>query len=230
MQKNLSIKLAFDDVFGKEDKYYGEWYLKYDPSLITFLEGLEVKERLFSQLRHLYLYLESLEVLKVQAESKEFSPGKVFSKETWYCCVLLLHVALVDQHTNTKELKVNGLPKPMNDRFFIVMDSLSNSDKKNMINQYNGGKHKTFKKLVEHLYNTRNLFAHELYLTDNAIPQDGSLGFDYESPHRMFPNMSHGRLFLYIAKALILYLGFNGEISISSNKSMGSISDLLRKT
>lgn len=41
----MSLGGAFNEVFGKEDKYFGEWFIKADDSLTVFLENnLTTKE------------------------------------------------------------------------------------------------------------------------------------------------------------------------------------------
>ena len=59
--KKEKIRSAFDDVFGIEDKYFGEWFIKAEDDLTQFLVSLPDREKLFTQFRYLYLYLESLE-------------------------------------------------------------------------------------------------------------------------------------------------------------------------
>lgn len=226
--KKISLRKAFDEVFGKKDKYFGEWFIKSDESLTDFLEdNLSAKEIFFKQLRYLYLYLESLEILKKQAVFKDWTIANVVSKDTWYCCVLLLLIGLIDQHTKS-ELRPDGKIKNQKERFQIVMNSLSDEEKRHMLNHYGGNKYKTFDEVTSHLYGTRNFFAHEIILPEGAIPQDGFLGFSDKNPGVMFPNMPHGRIFLSIATALIRYFGFTGEIDIASNKEFKSWSDMLR--
>jgi len=226
--KKISLRKAFDEVFGKEDKYFGEWFIKSDKSLTDFLEdNLSAKEIFFKQLRYLYLYLESLEILKKQAVFKDWTIANVVSKDTWYCCVLLFLIGLIDQHTKS-ELRPDGKIKNQKERFQIVMNSLSDEEKKHMLNHYGGNKYKTFDEVTSHLYGTRNFFAHEIILPEGSIPQDGFLGFSDKNPGVMFPNMPHGRIFLSIVTALIRYFGFTEEIDIASNKEFKNWSDMLR--
>lgn len=227
--QKLSLRSAFDEVFGKEDKYFGEWFLKSDESLTIFLENkLVAKEIFFKQLRYLYLYFESLEILKKQAADKEWKIANVLSKDMWYCCVLLLLIGLIDQHTKN-ELDAKGKIKSQKARFQTVMNKLSDAEKRHMLNHYCGNRYKDFEKLTSHLYGTRNFFAHELILPEGAIPQDGFLGFSDKNIGTMFPNMPHGRIFLSIVTALVKYLGFTGEIDIASNKEFKSIVDMFRQ-
>ena len=226
--QKISLRKAFDEVFGTEDKYFGEWFIKSDESLTDFLEkNVSSKEIFFKQLRYLYLYLESLEILKKQAVNKDWTIANVVSKDTWYCCVLLLLIGLIDQHTK-KELRPGGKIKSPKKRFQIVMNSLSDEEKRHMFNHYGGNKYKTFDEVTSHLYGTRNFFAHEIILPEGAIPQDGFLGFSDKNPVVMFPNMPHGRIFLSVAIALIRYFGFTGDMNIASNKEFKSVSDMLR--
>lgn len=228
IEQKISLRTAFDEAFGKEDKYFGEWFIKSDESLTDFLENnIKSQEIFFKQLRYLYLYLETLEVLKKQAVNKDWAIANVISKDTWYCCVLLLLIGLIDQHTK-KELRFCGGTKRQKDRFQIVMNSLFDEEKRHMLNHYGGSKYKTFNEVTSHLYETRNFFAHEIILPSGAIPQDGFLGFSDKNPGIMFPNMPHGRIFLSIVIALIRYFGFTGEITIASNKKFDSLSDMLR--
>ena len=228
-QKRISLRKAFDEVFGTEDKYFGEWFIKSDGTLTDFLDNkLTSKEIFFKQARYLYLYLESLEILKKQAVSENWTIANALSKDTWYCCVLLLLIGLVDQHTKN-ELSSSGKIKSQKDRFQIVMSSLKDDERKHMLTHYNGNKHKTFDDVTSHLYGTRNFFAHEIILPEGSIPQDGFLGFSDKNIGTMYPNMPHGRIFLSIVIALVRYFGFTGEMEISSNKKFGSISDLLRQ-
>lgn len=228
-KQKISLRKAFDEIFGMEDKYFGEWFLKSYESLTDFLENsLSSKEIFFKQLRYLYLYLESLEILKKQAENKDWTIANVISKDTWYCCVLLLLIGLIDQHTK-KELRSDGKIKSQKERFQIVMNSLPDEGKRHMLNHYGGNvKYKTFGKVTSHLYGTRNFFAHEIILPSEAIPQDGFLAFSDKNLGVMYLNMPHGRIFLTIVIALVKYLGFTGEIDIASNKEFKSWSDMLR--
>lgn len=228
-EQKIFLGTAFDAAFGKEDKYFGEWFIKSDKSLTDFLENLNFKEIFFKQLRYLYLYLESLEILKKQAVNKDWTIANVVSKDTWYCCVLLLLIGLIDQHTK-KELRSDGKKKSQKERFQIVMNSLLDEEKRHMHSHYGGNvKYKTFDEVTAHLYGTRNFFAHEIILPADAIPQDGFLAFSDKNPGTMYLNMPHGRIFLTIVIALIRYFGFVGEIEISSNKEFKSWSDMFRQ-
>jgi len=230
-EQTISLRFAFDEVFGKEDKYFGEWFIKSDESLTAFLENLNSKDIFFKQLRCLFLYLESLEILKKQAVDKNWSIANVLSKDTWYCSVLLLLVGLIDQHTKQEKNPDNKM-KSQKERFQIVMNSLLDDEKKHMLNHYHGNRYKKIEDIASHLYGTRNFFAHEIILPDGAIPQDRFLGFSDKDKDKivMFPNMPHGRIFLSIIIALIRYLGFSGEMEISSTKKFDSFSDMLRNT
>jgi hypothetical protein len=228
-EQKISLRTAFDEAFGKEDKYFGEWFIKSDESLTDFLENnINSKEIFFKQLRYLYLYLESLEILKKQAVNKDWTIANVVSKETWYCCVLLLLIGLIDQHTK-KELRPDGKIKSQKERFQIVMNSLTDEGKRHTLNHYGGNvKYKTFDEITAHLYGTRNFFAHEIILPSGAIPQDGFLAFSDKNSAVMYLNMPHGRIFLTIVIALIRYFGFVGKIEIASNKKFDGWSDMLR--
>lgn len=228
-EQKISLRKAFDEVFGKEDKYFGEWFLKSDESLTAFLENLNSKDIFFKQLRYLFLYLESLEILKKQAVDKNWSIANVLSKDTWYCSVLLLLIGLIDQHTNQEKNYDNKI-RSQKERFQIVMNSLLEDEKKHMLNHYHGNRYKKLDDVTSHLYGTRNFFAHEIILPDGAIPQDGFLGFSDKEKDKivMFPNMPHGRIFLSIIIALVRYLGFSGKMEISSTKKFDTFSDMLR--
>lgn len=227
-EKKISLREAFDRVFGTEDKYFGEWFLKSDESFTEFLEkGLTAKEIFFKQLCYLYLYFESLDVLKKQAAGPITGMAGALSKETWYCCVLLLLVGLIDQHTK-KELNDDGTIKNQKKRFQIVMNSLSEAEKQHMLKHYGENKHQQFDDLTSHLYATRNFFAHEIILPEEAIPQDGYLGHSSKKPGFLFPNMPHGMIFLYTIIALVRYLGFTGKIDVVSNKKFQSLVDMFR--
>lgn len=230
--KKISLQKVFNDVFGTEDKYFGEWLIRSDESLTIFLENLGSKDIFLKQLRYLFLYLESLEILKKQAVNKDESIANVFSKDIWYCSVLLLLIGLIDQHTQ-KMLPLNkkGITtKAQGERFKIVMNNLIEDDQKYMLQHYSGGKYEKFDEVTTHLYDTRNFFAHEIILPDGAIPQDGFLGFNDKHTNEIviFSNMPHGIIFLSIVVALIRYLGFTGKMEISSNKKFDSFSDMLR--
>ncbi|MDO8668489.1 MAG: hypothetical protein Q7K35_05385 [bacterium] len=227
--KKMSLREAFDEVFGKEDKYFGEWFIKADESLTDFFKNNpSSKEIFFRQLRYLYLYLESLEILKKQAINKDGAIANVVSKETWYCCVLLLLIGLIDQHTKN-ELRPNGKIKRQKDRFKAVMDSLTEEKKRDMLNHYGGDKkYNNFDDVISHIYATRNFFAHEIVLPDGAIPQDGLLAFNDKKLNTMYLNMPHGRIFLIIVIALIRYFGFVGKIEVASNKKFVSWSNMFR--
>lgn len=230
-EEKLSLRKAFDEVFGIEDKYFGEWFIKADGQLTDFLESsLISKEIFFKQLRYLYLYLESLEILKKQATFKDWTIANVISKDTWYCCVTLLLIGLIDQHTKN-ELNADKSTKNQKIRFQIVMNSLTEEEKRNMVNHYGGDKkYETFDEIISHIYSTRNFFAHEMIIPDGAIPQDGLLAFSNKNIVVMHPNMPHGRIFLTMVIALIRYFGFDGEIEIVSNKKFDSWSDMFRQT
>lgn len=45
--KKISTRKAFDEVFGTEDKYFGEWFIKSDESLTEFLGNLNSKDIFF---------------------------------------------------------------------------------------------------------------------------------------------------------------------------------------
>lgn len=227
--QKVALRKAFDEAFGTEDKYFGEWFIKSDESLTDFLENKILSEEIFfKQLRYLYLYLESFEVLKKQAVNKDWTIANAISKETWYCCVLLLLVGLIDQHTK-QEVHLSGKKKSQKERFQIVMNSLLDEEKRHMLSHYGGNvKYRTFDEVTSHLYGTRNFFAHEIILPSGAIPQDGFLAFSDKNPGTMYPNMPHGRIFLMIVVALVRYLGFLGEIEIASNKEFKSVADMLR--
>lgn len=230
-KQKISVRFAFDDIFGGEDKYFGEWFIKSDDSLESFLNNHKSKEVIIKQLRHLFLYFESLSILKKQSESEEFTIARVYSKETWYCCILLLLIGLIDQHTKN-ELNNEGKVKNQLSRFEIVMNNLIDSEKNNFLNHYSGGKFKNINDLTSHIYGTRTFFAHEIILPEGSIPQDGFFGFNNEDVGKiiMFPNMPHGQIFLYIVIAWVRYLGFQGKLEISSNKKFDNIADFLRKT
>ena len=224
----MSLRLAFDEVFGVEDKYFGEWFIKSDESLSDFLEkNINPKEIFFKQLRYLYLYLESLEILKKQASSTNAGVASAISKEVWYCCILLLLIGLTDQHTKN-ELCPDGKIKSQKNRFQIVMNSLSEEEKNHMRKYYGGGKYKTFDEVTSHLYGTRNFFAHEIIMPNESIPQDGHFEFSNKNG-AVFPNLPHGKIFLSIATAVIRYFGFTGKIEIASNKEFKNLSDMLRQ-
>jgi hypothetical protein len=227
--QKISLKFAFDDVFGQEDKYFGEWFIKSDDNLKVFLEELHTREVLIKQLRYLFLYLESLNTLKVQSLSKEFTIARVYSRETWYCCVLLLLVGLTDQHTKV-ELQEDGKLLSQKKRFQTVLNCLDDKSNKYLQAHYLGGRFNNFDKLTSHIYSTRNFFAHELVMPEDGIPQDGHLVVDRDNIGTLFVNMPHGQVFLYIVIALVRYLGFTGHLEIESNKKFDSIVDLLRKT
>jgi len=229
MSVKISLRKAFDEVFGTEDKYFGEWFIESDESLTIFLENLKSKDIFFKQLRYLFLYLESLEILKKQAVDKNWSIANVLSKDTWYCSVLLLLIGLIDQHTKLEKYP-NDKIRSQKERFQIVMNSLLDDEQKHMLSHYHGNRYKKFDDVTSHLYGTRNFFAHEIILPDGAIPQDGFLGFSDKDKGKivMFPNMPHGRIFLSIVIALVRYFGFNGKMEISSTKKFDSFSDMMR--
>ncbi len=230
-EQKISLREAFDEAFGKENKYFGEWFIKSDKTLTDFLENnLNSKEIFFKQLRYLYLYLESLEILKKQATFKDWTIANVISKDTWYCCVLLLLIGLINQHTKD-ELNDDKSIKKQKICFQIVMNSLTEQEKQDMVKHYGGEKkYKNFDEITSHIYATRNFFAHEIVIPDGAVPQDGLLVFSVENIVVMHPNMPHGRIFLTIVLALIRYLGFVGAVEIASNKKFDSWSDMFRQT
>ena len=229
-KEERNIRGAFDDVFGTEDKYFGEWFISADESLTDFLENnLSSKEIFFKQMRYLYLYFESLEILKTQAEEDGFGVPKLMSRDAWYCTVLLMLVGLIDQHTK-QELDTEGKQKRLKNRFQSVLNSLDENEKKDFLMHYHGNKFKKFDDLTSHLYGTRTFFAHDLIMPRDAVPQDGYLGVSTKKVGTLFINMPHGRIFLKIVIALLRYLGFKGELKISSNKEFKSFSDMMRKT
>lgn len=227
-QNNINIKKAFDEVFGMEDKYFGEWFIKSDNNLEEFLENLSEKEKFLKQLRYLFLYLESLETLKKQADS-ENCPACLMSRDIWYCTLLLMLVGLIDQHTK-KEKNSARKTKRLKDRFDIVIGSLNSEEQRDFTLHYNGNKYKNIKELSSHLYETRTFFAHDPIMPRDKIPQDGFLGVDSDNIGMLFINMPYGRIFLYIVIALLRYLGYQGKLEIGSNKEFNSFKDMLRKT
>lgn len=226
----IDIRKAFDEVFGTEDKYFGEWFLEAEDSLTHFLEsGLKDKELFFKRLRYLYLYLESIEVLKDQAEAEDFKLARLFSRDIWYCSVLLLLVGLIDQYTK-KELDNEGKLKRLKDRFQIVLNCLDEDKKRDFLLHYNGSRFKSFDDLTSHLYETRTFFAHDVVMPEGSVPQDAYFGIHQTKTGTLFINMPHGRIFLLIVIALTRYLGFKGKMEIISNKKFDSITDFFRKT
>lgn len=228
IQKHI-MREAFDEVFGVEDKYFGEWFIKADDDLSQFLESLQDKEKLFTQLRYLYLYLESLEILKTQAKVKDWSVSKLMSRDAWYCTVLLMLVGLIDQHTKS-EINTKGKPKALKKRFQIVIKSLNQDEQRDFLLHYNGGRFRKINDLSSHLYETRTFFAHDVVMPKGGAPQDKYLGVDSNKIGTLFINMPHGRIFLKIVIALLRYRGFKGGSHISSNKKFDSFVDMLRDT
>ena len=238
MSEKITISKSFSNIFCQENKYFGEWFIEPDQSLLNFLENLKKENKFFTQLQNLYLYLESLEILKKQAEPKDFSISKLVnislaelkSRDTWYCCVLLLLVSLIDQRTK-KEFNEDGNLKSMKKRFQIVMNCLPEDYKQDMLNHYRGqNKFKNFNEIISNLYATRNFFAHDLEVPLKSIPQDKMLAFDDEKVGLSHLNMSHGRIFLTITIALLNYLGYSKKIHIKSNKKFHNFTDMLRST
>lgn len=233
MAKKLSTKDSFDQVFATKNKYFGEWFLKSDETLYDFINGYQNESGidLLKQIRYLYLYFESLEILKIQGDKKEFAIANLMSRELWYCNILLLLIGLIDQHTKD-ELNSDGKLPNLGHRFKIVMQSLEVSEQNHMLQHYGGPKkYQVFKDLVMHIYSTRTFFAHEIIQPDNSISQDGYLAFGSgKNMNTMYPNMPHGRLFLYIVKAFLRYIGFEKEIDVKSEEKFDKLSDFIRKT
>jgi hypothetical protein len=227
--EKINIRKAFDEVFGVEDKYFGEWFVKANADLTAFLESLRAKEIFFKQLRYLYLYLEALEILKTQSKSKDFSVAQLMSRDAWYCTVLLMLVGLIDQHTKHEVTKEGNL-KRLKDRFQIVLRALNSDEQRDFTLHYNGSRFKNINDLSAHLYETRTFFAHDVVMPKGGVPQDRFLGVDSKNIGTMFINMPHGRIFLLLVISLLRYLGFNGQLDISSNKKFDSFADMLRDT
>jgi len=233
--KQLSIREVFDRAFASKDKYFGEWYVHADDSLSRCLEEYQKNSitNLSRQLSYLYLYFESLELLKEQAKSKEWAISSAMSKELWYCNMLLLLIGLIDQHTKN-ELKIDGKTKSQGERFALVMESLKKDEQRHLLQHFGGhSKHKTFKQLVMHIYSTRTFFAHEIMQPKNSIPQDGFLATGSEvqgKEYTFYINLPHGRLFLYVVIAFLRYIGYGGELEIKSDQKFDSFADLLRQT
>jgi len=138
-------------------------------------------------------------------------------------------VGLVDQHTK-REFNKTGKQKRLKDRFQVVLNSLDDEEKEDFLIHYNGGKFDKIDDLTSHLYETRNFFAHDLIMPEGSVPQDGYLGVSKKKVGTLFINMPHGIIFLKIIMALLRYLGYKGQLKISSNKSLDSFTDMLRKT
>lgn len=225
------IKEAFNQVFSSKDKYFGEWYISTSDELFGLLEEYQKSNQidLFKQLRYLYLYLESLEVLKQQAQKENWTIANVLSNELWYCNVLLLLIGLTDQHTK-REVDENGKIKKLGERFKVVMFSLKENEQNHLLSHYGGPrKHKDFEELVMHIFSTRTFFAHEIIQPENSVPQDGFFAFGSgENLHVIYPNLPYGRLFLYIIIALMRYIGFAGDMEIKSDEKFEKITDFLR--
>jgi len=231
MSKKMSLSESFKNIFGEEDKYFGEWFIEFDEPLEKFLNNLKLESEINfqKQIQYLYLYLESLEILKKPPKNQKFPLSNVISIEVWYCSVLLLFIGLIDQHTKKRELKANGTPKKMKQRFQAVMNSLTDERKNDMLMHYGGkNKYKKFCDITFHLYDTRNFFAHEVIIPRNTIPQDGFFSFDYEQNQVWYINMPYGRIFLTVVIALIRYHGYPEEIQIKSNKKFNNFADMLR--
>lgn len=228
MSKKITQAQAFENIAGKEDKFFGEWHFNFTQSLVTFLNAIK-NDALFQQIQTLFLYLESLEVLKKEGQ-KDVSLNNLMSKNIWYCSVLLLLIGLIDQNTK-EETNEKGNTKTLGDRFAIVMNCLSANQKKNMLMHYRGeNKFKKFEDITPHLYATRNFFAHEIITPEDSVPQDSFLAIDKNRMNLIHLNMPHGQIFLTILSAFIQYLGYANEIEIKSNKKFDNITDLLRVT
>jgi hypothetical protein len=226
----VDLQNAFQQLFGKPE-YFGEWYLKVDASLYLFLLEYENKsKKLFIQLRYLYLYLESLQILKKQDIDKDFSVAKFMGRDTWYCCVLLLLVGLIDQHTS-HEKNAKGKKCSMKKRLELVFGKLLPREKDFLLMHYGGQKkYSSVKDIIKHMYATRNFFAHEIVLPSGALPQDTWLAHDTQNLGVSYVNLPHGQIFLIIIIAFLRYLGFEGAIEIKTNEKLNDLSDFLRHT
>lgn len=228
MQK-YTTKSRFEEIYCKPDRYFGEWYLLMDNTLSEFILSLKDDISFHKQITSIHLYSESLNILKIQAEETEFSLRKLFSREIWFCNMCVLYIGIIDQHTKS-ELKHDGKLKTQQDRFLLVMNKLSQTEKNELLNNYHGGKFDNFNSIVNDIYKARNFYSHEAHIPIGLIPQDGHLAFSMETPGFMKLNMPHGQIFLYVIIAILRYLGFQGVIKIKSDKEFTSIIHALRKT
>lgn len=228
----------FSNIFSKGNIYFGEWSISYDSSFKSFLDaGLSLKkqELLNKQLGYLSLYLDSLQVLKdkeeVEGDYKTYA-DVLISRQIWYACVLLFFIGFVDQHTKQEIEIIDGKTKikSQRTRLKLVIDFLSEKEKRYFVNSYNGGMYKDFDSVINHIYNTRNTFVHEMILTEEKISQDSHIHINTKGDSLIAPNLPFGKILLSIVVALVRFLGFKGEIEVHTDNSFDSMSNLLKKT
>ena len=131
---------------------------------------------------HLLLYLEAVQVLEKELKNNEFRISKFYSMQTWYCVTLLLFMGIIDQQTkNEKIIDKEEVEKTvgLKDRFFRVMSKLDESEQNIFLTTYLPEKKtfNNFKEVCDHLYGTRNFFAHDIENLDDSVPQTEYLSF-----------------------------------------------------
>lgn len=227
----------FSNIFSKENIYFGEWSINYDSSFESFFKelSLEKQELLNKQLGYLNLYLDSLRVLKDKKEVEGDVKSQVdvlISRQIWYACALLFFIGFIDQHTKQETETIDGKTKikSQRNRLKIVMDFLSEKEKNDFIRSYNGGRHENFDSVINHIYNTRNTFAHEMILTEEKISQDSHIHINTKGNSLIAPNLPFGKILLSVVIALVRYLGFKKKIEVHTNNDFDIVDDLFKKT
>ena len=231
MKAKTKKKGGFYNIFcKKKTKYFGGWYVKCkEKEIEEYFKNKQEIERVFMRL---FMYLESAEILKKQAKKKKWSISQIYSKQLWYHVVLLLLIGIIDKYTKG-ETRVDDkgkiVPKRLEKRFQIIMKNLKEGEKRDVLNHYfnNKKKFKSYEEAINHLYQSRTFFAHDFEQVDNNTPDDTSLSFSESKEHGyvIHFNLPYGKIFLYIIVALVRYLQFSGNISVSTSKSYNTWSD-----
>lgn len=220
-------------VFGKNNVHFNDWYINFSgESTSAFLDKVSLKHDFSTKIfGSLYMYIESLRTLKDQENSVDnFDIKNLCSHEAWYCSNLLLFVSACDQFTKL-EVKEDGSLECLKNRFVTVMMCLDEKDKNQMRTHYLAPNIlSSFKKVAKHIYGTRNFFAHELQQLHDNIPHRHELTFTEDKEYGYIGHLTLPRekILLYAYMALFKYLGYEGDIFISTTRKYNSLADLMR--
>lgn len=222
-----------NEIFGKNNRHFNDWYIEFaGEDINTFLNRIQTTHPFtIKAFASLYMYVESFRILKDQTNKEnDFAIKNLCSLDAWYCSNLLLAVSLIDQFSKS-EIKDGGEPKKLIKRFVIVLNCLEKKEQHSIKTLYLSPRQlNTFKKAAEHIYKTRNFFAHELHELHDNLPQEHELSFSEDKKHGyvMHPNISRDRIILYTYLALFKYLGYQGDININSTREFNSLVDFLK--
>jgi len=237
MGKKLFKYESFNQIFGIQNIYFDSHYIHTKEK-----EGVEFfneQDSLITQFRHLHMFLETLKSVKVLRDKgiikNNLCLGVLKAGEVWYATVLLLIFGIIDQQTKSLKVQAESCDKcgrnkktRMQNIFLEVMNSLDDKDKTYLVNHYKSERRKSnFTEVVDDIYATRNFYAHQIESLD--IPQAKGLAFEYKEEEGVFIsfNAPHDEIVLYVVKALLRYMRYEGELEVYLSKEVKSFTDLL---